>query len=473
MRPVATVAEVRAADAAALEHVDHDTLVARAGRGVVRGALELLGTAYGRRVVVLAGKGSNGADGRAAARLLERRGARTMVVDAAEPGSALPRCDLLIDAAYGTGFRGHYEAPAVPEGAKVLAVDIPSGVDGDTGRASGTPLPADLTVTMAALKPGLLQDDGLRTAGTVEVADIGVRIEHTAIKLMEDGDVARLLPLRATDAQKWDAAVAVVAGSPGMEGAAILATTGATRSGAGMVRLAVPGSWEPDRPSVVVAWPAEAVRLALPSTGWSGDVLAVLDRCRVLVVGPGLGRDDATQSEVRRLIAHCPVPVVVDADALFAMGSVSSLATQVGRGRTMVLTPHDGEYRRMSGDLPGGDRVAAARRLAELTGAVVLLKGRSTAVASPEGEVLMATAGSPRLATAGTGDVLSGMIGAFVARGVPMHQAAALAAHVHGRAAMAGAAEGLVAPDLPMLVSSWLSGVRAHRSSGEGVNDHG
>jgi len=459
MRPVATVAEVRAADAAALEHVDHATLVARAGNGVARAAVRMLGAAYGRRVVVVAGKGSNGADGRVAARLLERRGARVAVIDAGTPGG-LPPCDLVIDAAYGTGFRGHYESPTVSGVAKVLAVDVPSGVDGDTGSAAGTLLRADRTVTMAAWKPGLLQSQGRELAGQVEVVDIGVPVGATAIRLVDDGDVTDLLPPRGPQSHKWDSAVAVVAGSPGMEGAAALAAAGASRSGSGMVRLAVPGSEETGAAApAVAAWPFEAVRVALPLGAWSGDVLTVLERCRALVVGPGLGRDAATQSEIRRLIARSPVPVVVDADALFALGSDLERLKAIGAGSPVVLTPHDGEYRGLSGASPGDDRVAAARRLSDRTGAVVLLKGGPTAVASPGGDVLLATAGTARLATAGTGDVLSGMIGAFIARGVPPFEAAALSAHVPGRAAQSGAAEGLVAPDLPLLVSSWLSGL--------------
>ncbi|MDA8357766.1 MAG: bifunctional ADP-dependent NAD(P)H-hydrate dehydratase/NAD(P)H-hydrate epimerase, partial [Actinomycetota bacterium] len=242
MLPVATITEMRAADAAALADVDHATLVDRAGTGVLHAALTLLGPAYGRRVVVLAGKGSNGADGRVAARLLERRGARVVVVGATGAPRDLPRADLVIDAAYGTGFRGVFQAPVVPPGARVLAVDIPSGVDGDTGVVSGHPMAADRTVTMAALKPGLLQGDGLRLAGSVDVVDIGVDVGRTGIRLIQDADVAALLPQRDPQAHKWSSAVAVVAGSPGMEGAAALAATAAARAGAGMVRLAVPGS---------------------------------------------------------------------------------------------------------------------------------------------------------------------------------------------------------------------------------------
>src|SRR5271163_4442706 len=167
MRPVVTVAEMRAADAAALARVDESVLVHRAGMVVAAHALSLLGSAYGRRVVVVAGKGNNGADGRVAAAALARRGARVRVIEAEGAPAELPPCDLVVDAAYGTGFRGQYDAPRPPAETLVVAVDIPSGVDGDSGVASGRPLAADLTVTFAALKPGLLQADGPALAGRV------------------------------------------------------------------------------------------------------------------------------------------------------------------------------------------------------------------------------------------------------------------------------------------------------------------
>ncbi|HEX3948154.1 MAG TPA: NAD(P)H-hydrate dehydratase [Acidimicrobiales bacterium] len=471
MRPVVTVAEMRAADAAALAHVDQAALVARAGTAVAFAALGLLGSGYGHRVVVVAGKGDNGADGRVAGAVLRRRGSRVTLLDAAAPGR-LPPCDLVIDAAYGTGFRGSYTAPRVPDGARVLAVDVPSGVDGDTGSAPGRPMMADRTVTFAALKPGLLQGDGARLAGDVLVADIGVPVGSPAVNLVEDADVVASVPRRSAGAHKWATAVAVVAGSPGMEGAAALAARGASHAGAGMVRLAVPGV-PADQPG---PWPIEAVRLPLPGARWVDQVLEVLDRCKALVVGPGLGRGEETGEQVRRLIAGSPVPVVADADALFALGTAEEARSLLAGARPVVLTPHDGEYQRLAGEPPGPDRLAAARRLADRTGAVVLLKGSLTAVACPAidadahtavdadtgadrrpGKVLLAAAGSPRLATAGTGDVLSGIVGALLARGVPAPAAAALGAHVHGRAADRGPAEGLVAEDLPALVAGWLS----------------
>ncbi|MGH9007865.1 MAG: bifunctional ADP-dependent NAD(P)H-hydrate dehydratase/NAD(P)H-hydrate epimerase, partial [Acidimicrobiales bacterium] len=400
-----TVAEMRAADAAALESVPQSELVHRAGTAVAVAALELLGGAYGRRVVVVAGKGNNGNDGRVAADALARRGAVVEVIEATEAPGRLPACDLVIDAAYGTGFAGSYDAPAVDDGTVVLAVDIPSGIHGDTGQGSGRPVRATRTVSLAALKPGLLMGDGPAHCGEVTVSDIGVSLRSPSIGLVEHGDLARL-PRRPRESHKWASAVAVVGGSPGMDGAAWLCARAAGRAGAGMVRLAVPGadvgSGGP--------WPAEAVRLSIAEKGWADDVLEVLERCRALVVGPGLGRADATVDAVRTLVARSPVPVVADADALFALGDAKEARPVVageGVDRAVVLTPHDGEYRRLVGDDPGPDRVAAARRLAEATGAVALVKGSLTAVAAPsrpdEGPgVLLAAAGSPALATAGT-----------------------------------------------------------------------
>ena len=461
MRPVVSVSEMREADASAIRSVGESGLIRRAGFAVATEALRMLGGTYGRRIAVLAGKGNNGNDGRVAADALARRGAVVHVIDAASAPERIAGYDLVIDAAYGTGFSGTYSAPVVAKGTAVLAVDIPSGVDGNTGEMPGRALEADRTVTFAALKPGLLMGAGVSVSGEVSVADIGVPARSDSIGLVDDADLAGL-PVRERNTHKWVSAVAIVAGSPGMEGAAFLCGRGAARAGAGMVRLAVPGADE-DSPG---PWPNEAVRVILGKKDWADDVLAVLERCRALVIGPGLGRDDATLDAVRSVISRSPVPVVADADALFALGDARSareLVTGDGVDRPVILTPHDGEYRRMAGHDAGPDRVAAARRLAESTGAVVLVKGSLTVVAVPENQgfarptVLMAAAGTPALATAGTGDVLSGIIGAFVARGADAPRAAALAAHVHGAAATRGRTQGLLSVDLPDLVADWLS----------------
>jgi NAD(P)H-hydrate epimerase len=447
---------MKAVDAEAQRRLSLDTLVDRAGAAVARSVLRHLGGSYGRRVVVVAGKGHNGDDGRVAAARLRRRGVGVRVVDAGAAGDGLPPCDIVVDAAYGTGFRGEYRAPEVPAGALVVAVDIPSGVSGDTGEAAAGAVRADDTVTFAALKPGLLLGEGPARSGSVEVVDIGLDVSRAAVHVVEDDDVAGLLPERPRDTHKWETAVYVAAGSPGMMGSATFCSLAAMRAGAGMLQLGVPGAGPQDLPS------SEVVAHGLPPEGWDDDVLAVVGRCRALVLGPGLGRSEATASAVRRLVAECPVPVLVDADGLNALGRAEEVAKLVaGRSTAVVLTPHAGEYARLAGAGPAPDRIGAARDLSRRTGAVVLLKGSTTVVAAPDGRSLVSTSGSPRLATAGTGDVLSGIIGAFLARGLGPVEAAALGAHAHGRAAGLGLSEGLLAGDLVELVPRWLSGTMA------------
>jgi NAD(P)H-hydrate epimerase len=449
VQPVLTVSEMQAVDRQAQASTPVEVLIERAGQAVAVAALQMMGGAYGRRVVVVAGKGNNGADGRVAAGKLRGRGARVTVVDA-DGGETGGEWDLVIDAAYGTGFRGEYRAPSFAPGNPVLAVDIPSGVLGDTGEASGAPLPADRTVTFAALKPGLLQGDGVELAGRVSVVDIGLDVGQPELQLMEDADIASRLPPRRRNDHKWSSAVLIVAGSPGMTGAAGLCARAAMRTGAGMVRLGVPGGDLADAPA------SEAVSVALPGPGWSAAALEASRRCSCIVVGPGIGRDPETAAEVRRLVAAADIPVVIDADGLFGLGVVDD-GHPIDAKAPVILTPHDGEYQRLMGAPPGADRFGAARRLARAAGAVALVKGSTTAVAESSGAARVSMSGSPRLATAGTGDVLSGVIGAMVARGVAPLEAAALAAHVHGRAAGRGPRQGLVAGDLPVLVSEVLS----------------
>lgn len=443
MQAILTPEEMAAADAAAPEPVEE--LVERAGAAVARTALDLLGGVYGRRVVVVVGKGNNGADGRAAARRLEIRGVRCRVIDAADAPEMLPQADLVVDAAYGTGFRGRFDPPALPDPAPpVLAVDIPSGVSGLTGEAAGCPWPATRTVTFAAWKPGLLVGDGPGVAGRVEVADIGLDVSGARAHLVEATDVARWLPDRPRTSHKWRAAAWVVAGSPGMTGAAHLATRAAQRAGAGYVRLSTPGS---DHDT---AAPTEAVVTALPARDWASQVLDALGRFGALAVGPGLGTDAADAEQVRALVGASTDAVVVDGDGLRALGP--DAAEVIGRrapdAEPVVLTPHDGEFEALAGAAPGADRFAAVRQLAARTGAVVLLKGSTTLVADPTGHVWATTTGDARLATAGTGDVLTGTIVALLAQGVAADRAAAAGAHLHGRAGALAWRRGLVAGDL-------------------------
>lgn len=450
MLPIVTPEEMRQIDAAAA--VSTDVLVERAGAAVARAAVRMLGGTYGRTVVVIAGPGNNGADGRVAAKLLDRRGVRVRVIDAAACPPVLPVCDLVIDAAYGTGLRGTWHAPDVGD-AQVLAVDIPSGVDGTTGASGPGVLPADRTVTFAALKPGLVFGAGSRLAGELELVDIGLDVGVRRLQLLQRSDVSERWPHRAADAHKWDAAVRVIAGSRTMPGAAALVAAAALRAGAGMVQVSSPGV------ESVSVLPVEVVQRPLPAAGWAEQALRTLDRFHSIVLGPGLGRHDDTAASTRYFAVHAPLPMVIDGDGLFALAWNAEGAGALLRQRTSptVLSPHDGEYRLLTGDLPGVDRVAAARRLARDVDCVVLLKGPITVVAEPSGEVLVVTAGDERLATAGTGDVLAGLIGSLLAHRVAPFEAAAMAAWVHGQAARAGAAEGLVASDLPALVPGVLA----------------
>jgi hydroxyethylthiazole kinase-like uncharacterized protein yjeF len=459
MVPVVTPDEMAAIDRGAPEPVD--VLIGRAGAAVARAALDLLGGTYGRRVVVVAGKGNNGNDGREAARRLRARGVRVAEVAAGDvaaldPGPILRRSDLVIDAAYGTGFRGTFEFPEVPPGVPVLAVDIPSGVDGLTGAvAGGRVQPASATVTFAAAKPGLYLGAGPDLAGRIEVADIGLDVSSARIHVVEPDDARGWLPGRPRSTHKWRSAVWVMAGSPGMAGAATLASAGAQRAGAGYVRLSTPGGLG----EAVATVPVEVVHVDLPARGWADAVLDgdQLRRFRAVVIGNGLGRADGTPDEVRRVVAaanDAGIPVVVDADGLAALGP------DAGRhvGAATILTPHDGEYERLAGHPPGGDRLAAARHLAARTGAVVLLKGPTTVVADPGGRVLLSAVGDARLATAGTGDVLAGVIGALAAQGMEPLPAAAAGATLHGAAAALGWRRGLVAGDLPVLLPAVMAG---------------
>lgn len=445
MIPVVTPDEVRAIDAAAL--CPRAELIERAGGAVARAAVGMLGGTYGRVVVVLAGPGSNGADGRVAARLLAAQGVRVTVVDvgrdqpvpaAIDTASPTP-VHLVIDAAYGTGFRDSWRPPEVGD-VPVLAVDIPSGVDAITGNVPGGALRAARTVTFAALKPGLLFGEGRHLCGDVDVVDaaaIGLdptAFEAATVHVVEAGDVASWVPARAADAHKWRSAVRLVAGSPGMPGAAALTAAAALRSGAGMVHVSSPhGALE--------GLPAEVVRV-------EGSPEIDLSRFGSLVVGPGLGRSEATHFAVESALvaaSHARVPVVLDGDALWAVASRSHPSPL---GEHVVVTPHDGEFERLHGAPPGPDRVGAARALSARLGCTVLLKGPATVVAGPSGEVLVTTSGDERLATAGSGDVLTGIIGALLASGAhPLHAAAA-GAWAHGACGAFTSRHGMMASDL-------------------------
>ncbi|MCY4195299.1 MAG: NAD(P)H-hydrate dehydratase, partial [bacterium] len=431
-----------------------EALIQRAGAALARAALGMLGGGYGRRVTVLAGRGNNGADGRAAAGRLRHRGVRVTVIPADEAPAALPPAHLSIDAAYGTGLRRPYFPPAPPSvpdnprrAAPILAADIASGVDGLTGETLGEPWIADRTVAFGALKPGSVLHPGAQHCGTVAVASLDLDCSTARAHLVTSGDVTGWLPVRPVEAHKWQTACWVIAGSAGMNGAANLAAAGAARGGSGYVRLSTPGLDSLGGPASMNA-PTEAVGHRLPADKWA-DAVETGDQARfkAMAVGPGLGRQPATVQSVRELARRAPLPLVIDGDALTALGP-DAAAVLARRPAPTVLTPHDGEYRVLAGEAPGSDRFAAGRSLAAATGAHVLLKGPVTVVAAPDGAALAIANGDARLATAGTGDVLTGLICGLLSAGVEPMRAAASAAWLHGQAAAALPAGPMAASDL-------------------------
>lgn len=451
MIPIVTVMEMNRIDAAAPEGVE--VLIGRAATAVARSVARTLGGLYGHRVLVVAGKGNNGNDGRLAAAKLASRGARCRIIAPREsaPSRWWGEVSLVIDAAFGTGYQPREPWPlgAAPP-APVLAVDIPSGVSGDTGQAVDGVWPASHTITFAALKPGLVLSPGRELAGKIEVVDIGLDTSDATAHLVEAHDVGLWLPTRPVTGHKWHSAVWVVAGSAAMSGAAALAVSGAQRAGAGYLRLSTPGAASP-------AGAVEAVGYALAALGWSGEVLRGLGKISAMVIGPGMGRSAILGEEIRRVVAEAPLPIVVDADALFALADLPTATWPAPR----ILTPHDGEFATLAGGPPGPDRFAAARFLAAQRNAIVLLKGPTTIVATPEGAAFAVTEGPANLATAGTGDVLAGLIGGLLAQGLGPFEAATAAAFIHGRAGRLGRQVGLVASDLPDLFDeAWRSVLR-------------
>ena len=450
MQPVLTPAQMRHVDANSSTPLD--VLIDRAGYAVAHAARLMMDGTYGRRVVVVAGKGNNGADGRVAARILEQRGARVTVFDAERTPIVLPSCDLVIDAAFGTGFRGDYSAPHT--NAPVLAVDIPSGVDATTGEEHGRTMPADATVTFGALKPGLVLQPGRGLAGEIHVVDIGLNIasaddvDPRLLGVVDADDVAQWIPRRLANAHKWNSGVRAIAGSRGMPGAARLACAAAYRSGAGIVHLSGIGT------AVDVEMPTEVVYRQLPDSSWAGPALADIDRFAAALVGPGIGRGDELVDDFIEFVVRCPRPLVIDGDGLRLLGASrdgkhgDAAAVLARRRAVTVLTPHDGEFSSLVGREPSTDRIADTRSAAERLGATVLLKGSTTVIADPSGEALLVDAGDERLATAGSGDVLTGIISAFLARGADPLHAAGAGAFVHAAALRDLPADGVVASDL-------------------------
>jgi hydroxyethylthiazole kinase-like uncharacterized protein yjeF len=488
-----TAEQVRAAEEPLLAATPEGTLMQRAATGLATVCLGLLGRAHGARVTALVGAGNNGGDALFAGAQLSRRGARVTAVlldpdrvhaaglaalraaggriTGPDGPTGLERADLVLDGIVGIGGRGGLRPPAaalVERAAtgpgRMVAVDVPSGVDADTGAVPGAAFPAQHTVTFGALKTGLVVGEGRGYAGEVHLVDIGLELPPADTHRLTDADVAARIRLPGSGDDKYtQGVVGVVAGSSTYPGAAVLCTGAALRARPGLVRYAGTAA-----AGVRAAWPEAIVTEGRPADA---------GRVQAWVVGPGMGTDDDARSVLAEVLAT-DLPVLVDADALTMAAQDPDLVRR--RSAPTVLTPHDREYARFGaargggagGDAVGDDRVGAARRLAADLGAVVLLKGDATVVAGSDGTAYVNATGTPWLATAGTGDVLSGITGALLATGLPADEAAAVAAHVHGRAGQLAAEDGpLIAGDLIRRLPATLA--RLHRAPAGRLGDSG
>jgi len=489
MQRVLTPTEMAEADRRTIDAgTPFNALVERAGRAVGREVLAILGGAYAKRAVIICGPGNNGADGEVAARVLRSRGVRCQVsaltspLDRSAVTREIQRCDVLVDAMFGTGFHGALDGDAAwiaeqthrrsvgPHTFKVVAVDIPSGVHGLTGETLGTSVSADRTVTFGALKPGLLSEPGRGLAGSVTVSQIGIEIgDGTLLGLVDEQDVREWIPQRAANDHKWGLGpVMVVGGSPGMAGAPRLSAASALRAGSGVVVSYSPDPHGADSPADSAAESlrlgSEVITRGIP-LGQEGHLnrdsaeylIEAAQRFHAVLIGPGLGADHGVAEVVRALIAGVVAPIVLDADGLNALGG--DLSPLQGRAKAglgpVILTPHEGEFERLSG-LVGSDRVAAARGLARASAATVLLKGPTTVIAEPDGVAYIVDSGGPWLATAGSGDVLAGIIAALLASGLSPGKAAASGAWLHCRASDFAGHTCLVASDIvSALPAAW------------------
>jgi NAD(P)H-hydrate epimerase len=448
--PLYTAAEMRAAEERYPGYPGSaGELMERAGAAVADEVLRAYPEA--RRIAAVCGGGANGGDGRIAARILREAG--RAVVETDDPANV----DLVLDALFGTGFHGapRPEAAALIErinacGAPVVAVDLPSGVDASTGETAGAAIEADVTVTFHARKVGLVIAPGRFHAGRIVVADIGLEAGPTAIVHGTPALLDRVPRRGARDTKFSSGSLLVVGGAPGTTSAAVLTATAAMRADAGYVTLAVPADALP----VAEALALEPVKRGFEWANAVDSLESDVSRSSALAVGPGLGRSDEARGLVRALLETSSLPAVVDADGLFGLEPVP-------RDAPTILTPHAGELARLldvESAWVGAPRLEAAARAAERFGAVVLLKGADTIVRAPEGRTVVCDTGPPSLATAGTGDVLTGIVGAFLAKGLDAVDAAAAAAVAHGLAARSVPHQaGLVASDVAAALPSVLA----------------
>ncbi|MFD5334702.1 NAD(P)H-hydrate dehydratase [Streptomyces hawaiiensis] len=448
MRTAYSVETVRNAERELMARLPEGALMQRAAAGLAAACADLLGRVYGSRVVLLVGSGDNGGDALYAGARLARRGAGVTAVllaperahaaglaalrraggrvaRAGEGEASAEGADLVVDGIVGIGGKGGLRPEAVPLAAAagrsrgaVVAVDLPSGVDADTGEVHGVAVRADLTVTFGTHKPGLLIDPAREYAGSVRLVDIGLELPvEPELEALQHHDVARLLPVPRAESDKYRrGVVGIAAGSARYPGAAVLAVSGALRGGAGAVRYVGPAG--------------DAVIARFPETLVSDQGPKHAGRVQAWVVGPGAGDDAATVGEV----LAADVPMLIDADGL----RLADAEVVRGRRAPTLMTPHAGEAAALLGVERGeveGGRLAAVRELARRYGATVLLKGSTTLVAdSGGGAVRVNPTGTGWLATAGSGDVLSGLGGSLLAAGLSAVDAGSVGAYVHGLA---------------------------------------
>jgi ADP-dependent NAD(P)H-hydrate dehydratase / NAD(P)H-hydrate epimerase len=469
VRNAHAVDDVRVAERALMDRLPDGTLMGRAAAGLASVCATLLGQVYGARVAVLAGSGDNGGDALFAGAILARRGAAVTAIaaadriheqgaaalrgaggrqlaatgtdsPAAEVGDALDRADLIIDGLLGIGGHGGLREPAATlaklterarvDGSIVVAVDLPSGVDADTGAVAGTAIRADVTVTFGTWKPGLLIDPGASYAGTAELIDIGLEpsLGPPAVSALQAPDIAALLPQPTAESNKYRRGVlGVLAGSQQYSGAAVLATGSAIHGGAGMVRLV---SSEAVLAAARQHWPEAVMSVADPAA--PAESIKTAGRVQAWTAGPGMGTGEDSAGLLAAVLAT-DLPVLVDADGITILSRHREL---MDRTAPTLITPHSGELARLTGadaDDIEARRLEHAVRAADDLGITVLLKGSTTVIAEPgEQPVLVNSTGSSWLATAGSGDVLSGLAGALLAQGIEAPLAAAMAAYLHG-----------------------------------------
>ncbi|MGE4485579.1 MAG: NAD(P)H-hydrate dehydratase [Oscillospiraceae bacterium] len=472
-----TSAQMKQLDSSAIDGlgIPSTLLMTNAARCIAEAALDFIGD--GGSAAILCGSGNNGGDGVAAALFLLKRGAAVRaflvgsrghmtadtlemerrlieaggLLEAFDPGSGdinnyIKSCTVIIDALFGVGLNRDVSGTALSAirimngaPAPVVSADIPSGVEADTGRILGEAVRASVTVTFTFAKPGHIVAPGCAMCGTLKICDIGI---PEALSIAAETDIYAItgegvaLPRRETVSHKGDYGKdLIIAGSVGYTGAPVLASRAAVRSGAGLVFLGVPEKIY----DIAAVKCDEAMPFPLPcddsgiiSEGALDIILGKLKNCDVCLVGPGLGRSKSATEIVHSIIKNSNTPIVVDADGINAVSENIDILHKVKC--PIVLTPHDGEFTRMGGDLRSYDRITAAQRFAVEYGCVLVLKGPGTITASPDGLVFVNTTGNPGMAKGGSGDILSGMITALVGEGLLPLQAAVYAVYLHGKA---------------------------------------